>query len=87
MAIELASDTGADPAMMASILRQNERLETMTGQILTLYRVSENGDAMEREPVQPLELINRVLEDAADFAAQRGVDCQLDATDAPRRCR
>ena len=82
VAIELASDTGADPAMMASILRQNERLETMTGQILTLYRVSENGDAMEREPVQPLELINRVLEDAADFAAQRGVDCQLDATDA-----
>merc|ERR1712173_235314 len=65
VAIELASDTGADPAMMASILRQNERLETMTGQILTLYRVSENGDAMEREPVQPLELINRVLQDAA----------------------
>jgi signal transduction histidine kinase len=84
VAIELASDTGADPAMMASILRQNERLETMTGQILTLYRVSENGDAMEREPVQPLELINRVLQDAADFAAQRGVDCQLDATGASR---
>src|SRR5690554_3324732 len=69
VAIELASDTGADPAMMASILRQNERLETMTGQILTLYRVSENGYAMEREPVQPLELINRVLQAADDSKA------------------
>src|SRR5690554_4135170 len=81
VAIELASDSGADPALMDSILRQNERLETMTGQILTLYRVSENGGSMEREPVKPLAMINRVLRDAADYAEHRGVDCKLMAAD------
>lgn len=84
VAIELASDGGADPALMDSILRQNERLETMTGQILTLYRVSENGGSMEREPVKPLSLMNRVLRDAADYAEHRGVDCKLIAADDTR---
>lgn len=84
VAIELASDGGADTALMDSILRQNERLETMTGQILTLYRVSENGDAMERGPVKPLELMNMVLRDAADYAEHRGVDCKLVAADDTR---
>jgi len=84
VAIELASDGGADPALMDSILRQNERLETMTGQILTLYRVSENGGSMEREPVKPLALMNRVLRDAADYAEHRGVDCKLIAADDTR---
>lgn len=77
VAIELASDAGADAALMNSILRQNERLETMTGQILTLYRVSEKGGAIEREPVKPLAMINRVLGDAADYAEHQGVDCTL----------
>lgn len=81
IAIELASDEGADPALMESILRQNERLETMTGQILTLYRVSENGRAFEQQPVKPLALINRVLGDASDYAEQQGVDCKLVASD------
>lgn len=84
VAIELASDAGADAALMDSILRQNERLETMTGQILTLYRVSENGGAIEREPVKPLAMINRVLGDAADFAEHQGVDCTLVAGDDTR---
>lgn len=77
VAIELASDAGADAALMNSILRQNERLETMTGQILMLYRVSEKGGAIEREPVKPLAMINRVLGDAADYAEHQGVDCTL----------
>jgi len=81
IAIELASDDGADPALMDSILRQNERLEAMTGQILTLYRVSENGDVIEQQPVKPLSLINRVLGDASDYAGQQGVDCKLVASD------
>ncbi|MDP4547077.1 HAMP domain-containing sensor histidine kinase [Marinobacter sp. MDS2] len=81
VAIELASDEGADPALMESILRQNERLETMTGQILTLYRVSENGSAFEQQPVKPLSLINRVLGDAGDYAEQQGIDCKLVASD------
>lgn len=81
VAIELASDAGADAALMDSILRQNERLETMTGQILTLYRVSENGGSIEREPVKPLAMINRVLGDAADYAEHQGVDCTLIAGD------
>ena len=81
IAIELASDEGAEPALMESILRQNERLETMTGQILTLYRVSENGSAFEQQPVKPLALINRVLGDASDYAEQQGVDCKLVASD------
>ncbi|GGC58699.1 sensor histidine kinase [Marinobacter halophilus] len=81
VAIELASDAGADVALMDSILRQNERLETMTGQILTLYRVSESGGSIEREPVKPLAMINRVLGDAADYAEHQGVDCTLIASD------
>ena len=51
IAIELANEAGADEELMASILRQNERLETMTGQILTLYRVTEAGGDIEREPL------------------------------------
>jgi len=77
VAIELASDAGADAALMDSIVRQNERLETMTGQILTLYRVSESGGSIAREPVKPLTVVNRVLVDAADYAEHRGVDCEL----------
>src|SRR5690554_8129230 len=56
----------------------------MTGQILTLYRVSENNSSMEREPVKPLSLMNRVLRDAADYAEHRGVDCKLVAADDTR---
>ena len=81
VAIELASDSGADEALMTSILRQNERLETMTGQILTLYRVSENGGDMAREPVKPMVLVNHVLQDAADYAEHQRVDCKLVASE------
>lgn len=77
IAIELASEGGADEDLMASILRQNERLEAMTSQILTLYRVSEQGRDIEREGVQPAIVINDVLADAADYAEHRGVDCLL----------
>ncbi|WP_417531061.1 sensor histidine kinase [Marinobacter lipolyticus] len=77
IAIELASESGADEELMASILRQNERLEAMTGQILTLYRVSESGGDIERESVLPVNVINRVLQDAADYAEHQGVDCKL----------
>ncbi|WP_417566410.1 sensor histidine kinase [Marinobacter sp.] len=80
IAIELASEAGADEELMASILRQNERLETMTGQILTLYRVTEAGGDIEREPVKPVKVINRVLQDAADYAEHQGVDCKLVAS-------
>ena len=77
IAIELASDGSVDTDLLASILRQNERLEAMTSQILTLYRVSEQGNDIEREAVQPVVVINDVLRDAADYAEHRGVDCQL----------
>lgn len=77
VAIELASDGSVDDEMLASILRQNERLEAMTSQILTLYRVSEQGGDIQREPVQLLHVLNRVLADAADYAEHRGVDCKL----------
>jgi signal transduction histidine kinase len=49
----------------------------MTGQILTLYRVTESGRDIEREPVRAVDVINRVLRDAADYAEHRGVDCKL----------
>lgn len=62
---------------MASILRQNERLETMTGQILTLYRVTEAGGNIEREPLRLVHVVNQVLTDAADYAEHQGVDCKL----------
>jgi signal transduction histidine kinase len=77
VAIELACDSGADPELMTSILRQNERLETMTGQILTLYRVTEQGQDIQRQPVQPLVLVNRALQEVADYAEHQGVDCRL----------
>lgn len=79
VAIELASDSGADAGLMDSILRQNERLEIMTSQILTLYRVSENGGDLAAEPVIPAALIHQVLEDSADYALHRGVDCRVSA--------
>ncbi|QSP94673.1 HAMP domain-containing histidine kinase [Marinobacter salinisoli] len=79
IAIELASDGGGDEQLMASILRQNERLEAMTAHILTLYRVAEQGGDIERQPLGLVKLINEVLRDAADYAEHRGVDCQLKA--------
>lgn len=84
VAIELASDSGADAALMDSILRQNERLEAMTGQILTLYRVSEKGNDIERAPVKPMRVVNQVLVDAADYAEHQGVECRLQADDNAR---
>lgn len=77
VAIELASDGSVDDEMLASILRQNERLDEMTGQILSLYRVTESGRDIEREPVKAVDVINRVLQDSADYAEHRGVDCKL----------
>jgi signal transduction histidine kinase len=77
VAIELASDGSVDDEMLASILRQNERLEAMTAQILTLYSVSEQGGDIQREPVQLLHVLNRILADAADYAEHQGVDCRL----------
>ncbi|PSF06093.1 sensor histidine kinase [Marinobacter fuscus] len=77
VAIELAADSGADADLMASIQRQNERLDEMTGQILLLYRVLEQGGDIDREPVQLRLLLNRVLQDAATYAEDRGVDCKL----------
>lgn len=82
VAIELASESGADAPLMGSILRQNERLEAMTGQILTLYRITEQGEDIDRVPVEPLPLVNRVLEDAADFARHEHVTCRLIAEPA-----
>lgn len=77
IAIELADDGNIDGDLMASILRQNERLEAMTGQILTLYSVSGQGDDIERQPFQLLHVLNSVLADAADYAEHQGVDCRL----------
>ncbi|WP_207308892.1 sensor histidine kinase [Marinobacter salicampi] len=77
IAIELASDGDADRELMASILRQNERMEVMTAQILTLYRLSEQGGDISREPVPLVRVVNHVLQDATDYAERRGVDCHL----------
>ncbi|WP_100638530.1 sensor histidine kinase [Marinobacter salexigens] len=77
IAIELASEGGVEGELMASILRQNERLDTMTGQILTLYRVTEQGGGISREPLSPMQLLNDVLQDAADYATHQRVDCKL----------
>lgn len=77
IAIELASDDGADADLMASILRQNERLEAMTAQILTLYRVTGQGGGIAREPLRPVEVLNQVLQDGASDARHRGIDCRL----------
>lgn len=77
VAIELATDSALDEELMSSILRQNERLEAMTSQILMLYSVSGQGDDIEREPVSVSEVLNQVLTDAADYAEHQRVDCKL----------
>lgn len=77
VAIELASEGDLEDGLMASILRQNERLDTMTGQILTLYRVTEQGGDIGRKPVRPADLLNQVLRDSAEYAEHRSVDCKL----------
>ncbi|WP_111495416.1 sensor histidine kinase [Marinobacter bohaiensis] len=85
VAIELARDSIADPDIMDSVLRQNERLEAMTEQILTLHRLSAQGQSMAQEPVSLVKVINDVLQDAADYAEQRRVDCHLDIADDVRQ--
>lgn len=77
IAIELARDSGSDADLIGSIQRQNERMETMTGQILTLYRLSEQGLDIQREPVRLVTVINQVLQDVTDFAEHQRVDCHL----------
>ncbi|MGO3691570.1 sensor histidine kinase [Marinobacter sp.] len=79
VAIELASEGDVEEELMTSILRQNERLEVMTGQILTLYRITEQGGDIAREPMRPVELLNQVLRDAANYAELQRVDCKLDS--------
>ncbi|WP_298448562.1 sensor histidine kinase [uncultured Marinobacter sp.] len=79
IAIELASEGSVEEELMASILRQNERLDTMTGQILTLYRVTEQGGGIAREPVRPVDLLNQILRDSADYAEHHRVACKLDS--------
>ncbi|SFR55259.1 Signal transduction histidine kinase [Marinobacter daqiaonensis] len=78
VAIELAADNGVELELIRSIQRQNERLEEMTGQILTLYRVSA-GDGITREPVPVIRAIHDVLLDAADYAEHQRVDCHFEA--------
>ncbi|MGQ7274167.1 sensor histidine kinase [Marinobacter sp. V034] len=85
VAIELAGDAGHDADLMATILRQNERIEAMTSQILTLYRLSEKGQAIAREPVRFVRVLNDVLQGAADYAEQRSVDCQLTMDEDARK--
>lgn len=84
VAIELAADAGQDPELMATILRQNERLEAMTAQLLTLYRVSEKGERIERRPLRFDAVLEEVLLGAADYAAQRSVTCRPIVTDEAR---
>ncbi|WP_148863638.1 sensor histidine kinase [Marinobacter fonticola] len=84
VAIELARDSGDDPEIMASILRQNERLEAMTAQILTLHRLSAKGQSMSQEPVRMAMVLNDVLQGAADYAEQQRVDCHLEVAEDAR---
>lgn len=84
VAIELARDSVGDPEIMDAILRQNERLEAMTAQILTLHRLSANAQAMEQEPVNIVAVLNKVLQDATDYAEQRRVDCHLEIAEDAR---
>jgi two-component system sensor histidine kinase CpxA len=81
VAIELALDGGGDGALLNSILRQNERLEAMTEQVLTLYRLAAQGEQFAREPVAVMELLNALLQDAAVFASERNVQCRLSASE------
>lgn len=84
VAIELARDSLVEPDIMDSILRQNERLEAMTAQILTLHRVGARGQPMAQEPVKMAVVLNEVLRGAADYAEQNRVDCQLEVAEDAR---
>lgn len=81
VAIELALDDGGDAELLNSILRQNQRLEAMTEQVLTLYRLAAQGEQLTRQPVAVMEILNTVLQDAAGFARERDVQCLLNASE------
>ncbi|ROU02177.1 sensor histidine kinase [Marinobacter sp. R17] len=85
VAIELARDNSVgDPEILDSIQRQNERLEAMTAQILTLHRVGQQGQSMAQEPVNMTRVLNEVLQGATDYAEQQRVDCHLEIADEAR---
>lgn len=79
VAIELASDEGGDATLMNSILRQNERLDAMTGQILTLYRLAAQGGQIAWEPVMPVQVLVAVQQDATGIVQQHNISCRLEA--------
>ncbi|MBS3803621.1 MAG: HAMP domain-containing protein [Oleiphilaceae bacterium] len=83
-AIELADDGLDQSRSLDAVLRQNRRMEVMTDQVLTLYRLAEKGSDIAREPVNLVRMTHRVLQDATEYAEQRGVDCRLNV--APQ-CR
>ncbi|MEQ5834789.1 ATP-binding protein [Marinobacter sp. NFXS9] len=85
VAIELARDNSVgDPEILDSIQRQNERLEAMTAQILTLHRVGQQGQSMAQEPVNMTRVLNEVLQGATDYAEHQRVDCHLEIADEAR---
>ena len=77
LAIELGMAGAADAGLMESILRQNERMQVMTDQVLTLCRLSDMGADIAREPVALVGVVHSVLQEAADYAEHRKVDCRL----------
>jgi two-component system OmpR family sensor kinase len=81
VAIELALDGGGDGALLNSILRQNERLEAMTEEVLTLYRLAAQGEQFACQPVAVMELLSAVLQDAAGYARGRDVKCRMNASE------
>lgn len=83
-AIEAAGDSFDHSESLAVVLRQNERMETMTDQVLTLYRLAEKGADIAREPVSPVKVTHQVLQDATEHAEQRGVDCRLNVSPSCR---
>ncbi|WP_404364109.1 ATP-binding protein [Marinobacter sp.] len=77
LALDAPGDEPGSAAALNRILRQNQRMEAMTDQVLTLARLAEQGADIGREPVNPATLVHQVLQEAAGYAEQRGVDCRL----------
>ncbi|TBW54275.1 HAMP domain-containing histidine kinase [Marinobacter halodurans] len=84
VAIELARDSMGDQDILDSIQRQNERLEAMTAQILTLHRVGQQDQSMAQEPVNMTRVLTEVLQGATDYAEQQRVDCHLEIAEDAR---
>lgn len=65
VALELARQRiGRDIAPLARIEKESERLNTLIGQLLTITQLQSQAGIKDREPIDPADLLGRIVADA-----------------------